>query len=86
MAEAHAEKRHLASGLLDQIDADAGVVRRAGARGEHDGVRPLGHDVGGAAGIVADHLDGRTQLSQIMEEVVGEAVIIIDEDEHRFRH
>ena len=48
MTEADAEGRDGRRRLGDEIEADAGVVRRAGAGREHDGV-----------GIGGDHLVGR---------------------------
>ena len=82
MAEADAEQRHLARRLADQVEADAGLIGRAGAGREHDRLR-LGRDHRvGRNLVVAMNDDIRPQPAQIVEQVEGEAVVIVDQDDH----
>src|SRR5262249_30564383 len=80
--EAHAENGNALRGLLDQIEADAGFIGRAGPRREHDRVRICREHVGARELVVAMHSDLRPQPAEIMDEVEGEAVVIIDQDDH----
>src|SRR5690606_28410443 len=65
----------------DDVEADTRVVGRAGAGGDDDAVCPavqcfLRHD-----GIVADDLYFCAQFCEIMAQVIGEAVVIIYEQD-----
>ena len=82
MAQAHAQDRHVAGGLFDHLQADAGLVGGAGAGRQHDAFRLHRQRLGGRDLVIADHVHLRAQLAQIMEEVVGEAVIVIDQKKH----
>ena len=82
MAEADAEDRNGRGSLGDQIEADAGLVRRAGAGRQHDRVGLRRQHVGDRDLVVAMHDDIRPQPAQVMDEVEGEAVVIVDQDDH----
>ena len=86
MAETDAEKRDVAVGAgLDKGGADAAVVRIAGAGGNHDAGRAFGQDIPDADLIVSVDAHILPQVAQILDEVVGEAVIIVDQgDAHGF--
>ena len=71
--------------LFDQLQADAGFVGRARARRQHDALGLQGQRLIGGQGVIALHPDLRAQFSQEMEEIVGEAVIIIDQEKHAGR-
>src|SRR5690606_13178095 len=63
--------------------ADAGLVGRAGAGRKDDGFgRALG-DLVERDTVVAHHFGLRSKLSEIVGEVVGEAVVIIDHQDAR---
>src|SRR5579859_1458896 len=83
MAEADAEQR-LAGRRTgrDQIKADARFVGGAGAGGDQEGLRTTRHRLADTDGVVANHLDGGTQLLEVMDEVPGEAVVIVDDEDH----
>src|SRR5258705_2880356 len=84
MAETDAQDRNAAGGLFYQVEADAGLVRGAGAGRQHDRLGLRGeHRVGGRL-VVAPDSDLRPQSAQIMDEVEGEAVIVVDQDDHAF--
>ena len=68
--------------LANDIAADSGLVRRAWAWGNTDPIRGKLADFVDAHGIIANHLHFRTQLAEILYEVVGEGVVVIDYEEH----
>ena len=82
VAEADAEDGKLARRRLDQIEADAGAIGIAGAGRQDDALRLHGHHIGGRKLIVAANLEARAQLAQPVVEVIGEAVIVIDQNKH----
>ena len=82
VAEAHAQDRQIGRGGRDQLQADAGLIRRAGTGREQHRFGLEGEGLGGGERIVADHARLGPQLVQIVDEVVGEAVIIIDDEDH----
>ena len=82
MAEADAEQRNLRAGLGDEVEADAGLVGRAGAGREHDALGLQLQDFGDGDLVVAEHAAGCTQLAQVVDEVIGEAVVVIDQNQH----
>jgi hypothetical protein len=78
VAETHTKDRHLAGGRGDRVQADAGAVRVAGAWRNDDALGLERHDFRRSDLVVAAHLDLRPQFPQEVEEVVGEAVVVID--------
>ncbi len=83
MAEADAEDRDGRRRLGDQVEADAGLVRRAGAGREHDRLRrppPSPRSVAILSLRCTTHV--RPQLAQVVEQVEGEAVVVVDQDDH----
>src|SRR6202035_4682725 len=83
VAEADAEDRDFRRSLRDQAEADAGLLVRAAARREHDGVGIGGDDGSARHLVVAMHLDLRPQFTEIVHQVEGEAVVVVDEANHR---
>src|SRR5262249_17271489 len=82
VAEADAEDRHAPGRGLDEVEADPGFIRRARPRRQHDTHRAHAKRFRGGELVVA--LDGNlgAQLSQVMEQVVREAVVVIDQEKH----
>ena len=84
LAEADAEERRLRlGGGVDQLEADAGLVGVAGTGREHDALRMLRHGLADADLVVAPDFHLGAELAQEVEEVVGEAVVVIDQEVHR---
>ncbi len=67
---------------LDQVEADAGFVRRAGPGRQHDRIGIAVDDFGGGDLVVAMHDNVSSQPAQIMEQVEGEAVVVVDQNDH----
>ena len=81
VAEADAE--HRAPGgraALDDLDAASGVGRcpRTGADQHAVGLVREGHDVGG---VVATHHRLGPELREVLDEVVDEAVVVVDDED-----
>src|ERR1044071_6950672 len=74
--QAHAEERR------DEGQRNAGVVRRAGARREHDVRRSQRRDFVYRDLVVAEHSHLRAELAQVLREVVGERVVVVDQRDH----
>src|SRR6185369_14845745 len=82
MAQAHPEDRCGRRGLRDEIEANASLIRRAGARRQHDGLGLERHHIGDGNLVVAMHGDIGPQPAEIVEKVEGEAVVIVDQNDH----
>src|ERR687890_521815 len=80
MPEAYADQRDGRGGLVDQVNADAGVLRGAGAGGEDDGVRLGRQHLIRRDLVVAMHEHVRAQCSEIEEQIEREAVVVVDQD------
>src|SRR5262249_59941093 len=82
MAEADAEDRNARRRCRDQIKANAGLVRRAGPWREHDRVGLCRNDGARRHLVVTMHFDLGPELTEIVDEVEGKAVVIVDQDDH----
>lgn len=86
VAEADSKDRNGLLGVLakfaDDIAADTGFVRRAGTRGDANALWGEFADFVNAHGIIANHLHCRPKLAEVLHEIVGEGVVVIDNEEH----
>lgn len=78
VAQADAEDRQLAGEVQDGLDGDPGLARRARARGDDDALGLEGFDLGDGHFIVANDLDLGAQLAQVLDDVVGKGVVVVD--------
>ncbi|OHC45653.1 MAG: hypothetical protein A2092_18790 [Rhodobacteraceae bacterium GWE1_64_9] len=65
-----------------QRQTDAGLCRIAGAGRQHDHFRAQGHGLLHIQRIIAQNADIGPKFAQIMDEIVGETVIIVDQQQH----
>ena len=83
--EADAERRDAGQGeAFDRLETDARLVRRAWARRDDHAVIAADQQILDARVVVAHHLDlvrGRLELTQVLDEVVGEAVVVVDDED-----
>ena len=80
--QAHAEQRGGLAKALDHRAADACLLGRAGAGGDADVVGLELFDlVQRHLVIAADFHDG-SHLAEVLDEVVGEGVVVVDDEEH----
>ena len=82
VAEADAENRNLAGHVADEVDGDAGLLRRAGAGREEDAVRVQGFDLVRGQLVVAADDDVGAELAHVLDEVVGEGVVVVEDEDH----
>jgi len=66
---------------LHQLDADTGFVRRTRTGRQDDTVRLEGKGLCDGEFIIADDLCVGANFFQIVDEVPGEAVIIVDDED-----
>ena len=83
MTEADAEDGNRASPATDCVDGDPRLRRSARSGGQHDGVRGELADFIDGDRVVATHVDVRTELPEVLHEVVGEGVVVVDDEQHR---
>src|SRR2546422_10508837 len=67
---------------LDDGAADPGVGRAAGSWRDHDRRRFLPHGLLDRDLVVPDHFGRVAQLTQILDEVPGEGVVVVDHEDH----
>ena len=82
MPEAHAQDGQPPGEMADGLDAHAGLRRRAGSGRQH---QLVGLEVGDALHrdlVVAEHPHVLTQLGKVLHEVEGEAVVVVDHQQH----
>src|SRR5262245_38284681 len=82
MSKTDAEDRHVARDLLDKLQRDPRFVRRAWPRRDHDMCRTHRTYLFDADGIVAHHMQFLAEFPQILHEVVGEGIVVVDDEKH----
>ena len=82
MTEADSEQGNFAGEMANQIDADAGVLGRAGTGRNQDTIGVERSDLADREFIVTAYLDLGAELPQILDEVVGERVVVVEDEYH----
>ena len=80
VAEADAEERHRRA--ADELEADPRLVGRARPRRDHDPLGPERERLVDAHRVVADDLHVGPELAEVLVEVEGERVVVVDEEDH----
>src|SRR5262245_45319575 len=80
--EAHPQDRHLARERQDRRLADPGVARLAGPGRDHEPVERLRRQRLDRDRVVAVHLELGPQRPQVLDEVVGERIVVVDDGDH----
>src|SRR5579864_396020 len=83
MPQADAEDRDASRQRFDKRRADAGLRGRARARRDDDRFRRQRAHVVHRDGVVAADVRNLAQFAQILHEVVGERVVVVDHQDHR---
>src|SRR5262249_37707441 len=79
--EADAEDRQPACEFADRLDRDTGFGRRARPRRDHEPSDAAGHALAQFVDrdfVVAKHLDIGAEFAEVLHQVVGEAVVVVD--------
>src|SRR5687767_10679588 len=82
MAEADAEDRHRRTEALDGGNRDAGVLGTARAGRNHDPRRRQRRDLVQRDLVVAAHRHLGAELAQVLGEVEGERIVVVDQEDH----
>ena len=82
VAEADAEDGFFSGEGFYYVEGDAGFGGRAGAGGEEDAVGVEGEGFGGGDLVVAEDALFDAELAVVLDQVVGEGVVVIDDEEH----
>ena len=80
VAEAYSKHRNFTRKVADQIDADACLMRRAGAGRDNDLFRMHGLDLAHRDLVVAANLDVAAQFADVLDEVVGERIVVVEDE------
>ena len=82
VAEADAEHRRARFGECpDRGAGDSGLGRRAGPGRDDHAVRAAREQLVDAGRVVAHNVDLRAELAQVLDEVVGERVVVVDDQD-----
>src|SRR4051794_19199452 len=79
------DRRPLLGEGAHRLDRYAGLRRCAGAGGDHQAVGAALEQLADLGPVVADDLHLGAELPQVLDEVVGEAVVVVDDESlHRY--
>ena len=82
MTEADAEGGNAGSKLLDHRTTDARLLGCAGTGGNADVIRLLFSDLFKRDLVISVDLHLRAHLAEVLDEVVGKGVVVVDDQEH----
>src|SRR3954447_22678166 len=85
VSKAYSKNRTLAAELFKQVDADPRILRCAWAGRDDDALRTQSFDCSHRDLIVSAHDNFRAQLTQVLHQVVGERVVIIQDKNHCYQ-
>lgn len=83
MSQAHTQNRRFARHMPDQRNQNSCLARRARPRRKQNSLRLERLDLLHRQLIVAPHLYLRTQLAQVLHQVEGERVVVVENENHR---
>ena len=82
MPEANAQDRKFPGETLDQLHGNAGLLGRARPRGNDNLVRLALGDFLDGDFVVAVHLHLTAKLTEILSQVVGKGVVVVEQQDH----
>ena len=82
MTEADSEHRNLAGEAGDGFEGDSCGIWVSGTRGDHKRFRMKGFDFRNRGLVVAFHHDVRAEHVEVLDDVVGEGVVIVNHENH----
>src|SRR5918992_4943398 len=86
VSETHAEDRDAAGEALDRCEGDAGLVRRARTGRDHDVRGRERTDFLDGELVVAKHAHLGAKLAQVLNEVEGKRIVVVDHQYHDARY
>src|SRR3546814_5740282 len=86
MTKANAQQRALFGRAgLDQFKRDSRLIGRAGAGRDEEPFGPAGHGLTHRNVVVARHFHRDAHFLEVVDEIPGEAVVIVDDQDHGMR-
>src|SRR5579872_6681506 len=85
VSEAHSQHWNLTGEMADQLDADSCLMRRTRAGRDHNSLRTQAFDLADGHLIVAANLDLGSQLADVLHQVVGERIVVVEYKNHAGR-
>ncbi len=82
VAQANAQNRNLPRQFLDHLDGDPGFLRSARSGRNHDALRLAAGDLLHANAVVSVHFHLAAELAQILRQVVGERIVVVEQQNH----
>src|SRR3984957_1305391 len=82
MPQTHAENRKLPRQFLDQLHGNSRLLWRTRTRRNYNALRFFTRDLLNADLVVAVHFHLASQLTQILRQVVGKRVVVIEQQNH----
>ena len=83
MSQAYTEDRGLARHVTDQRNQDPRFARRTGPRRQQDALRLQRFNLFDGELVVAADQHVRPKLAQVLNQVVGEGIVVIEDKNHR---
>src|SRR5580704_14888729 len=82
MSEAHAQNREFPGEAFDQFHGNARFLRRARPGRDHNFFRLAPRDFFDGDFVVAVDFDVATELAEILREVVGKRIVVVEKQDH----
>ena len=79
MSQTHAQHRNLAVEVADRLHGDAGIFRVSRSRREDQCLRMQNFDLLNGDLVVADYLNVTVQFTDILIQIIGERIIVINQ-------
>jgi len=70
--------------MADEFDADSGFVWSTRSGRNYNSLRPQRFNFGEADLVVTAHLNFGAQFSDVLDEVVGKRIVVIENEDHKF--
>src|SRR5688572_11944753 len=82
VTQTDAQDGRVSAQAVDDLQRDPGLVGGPGAGRDHDALGLQRRDAVDVEGVVADDVRLRAQLAEVLDEVVGERVVVVDDENH----
>jgi len=84
VSETNTEDGEFSGEAFDEFDGDASFLRRARTRRNHNALGLAACNFLDGDFVVAMHFDGATKFAEILREVVGKRVVVVQQQNHRY--
>src|SRR5437016_2641750 len=84
MAKTNSQDWYFAGELADDVNANAGILRLAGAGRDHDALRLFRGDLIERDLVVAADFELFAQLAEELRQVIGKRIVVVDQQDHDY--